>query len=191
MVTASQEQSKQCQDRSTRGQYSSSHTPAAPALPRCSLCCGGGFWPFQRCHCSTHCSIHPSGLAAQVCRPQVNKNSFKGSFLFPACKSYLTPGKGICSSFDRKMPFLTPGEAFRVGRCWWGILLLGARGAKLKTTAGRERAPQPGSDRAQQLQGRATAMRQAQGEGGESPWAVQSRGIWSRAQLSWTPAQLS
>lgn len=123
----------------------------------------------------------PSGLAAQVCRAQVNKNSFKGSFLFPACRSKREKG---CSSFDSKMPFLTPGEALRVGRCWWEILLLGARGAKLKTTAGRERPPQPGSDRAQQLQGRASAMRQAQGEGGESPWGVQSRGIWSRAQLS-------
>lgn len=56
----------------------------------------------------------------------------------PACKSNSTPGKGM----QFHMPFAveTAGEALRGGRCWWGLLLLGARGAKLKTTAGRARA---------------------------------------------------
>lgn len=82
----------------------------------------------------------------------------------PACKSNSTPGKGM----QFHMPFLQlekPSERKDTGGDFCS-LEQGEPSSKPQLAG--QGPPQPGSDTVQQLQGRATAVRQAQGEDEES-----------------------
>lgn len=78
----------------------------------------------------------------------------------PACKSNSTPGKGM----QFHMPFLQLEKPSEEKDAGGDFCSLEQGEPSSKPQLAGQGPPQPGSDTVQQLQGRATAVRQAQGE---------------------------